>query len=162
MKDIVPSKGIHAVLWILGVLVILLLVFGAGIAVGYRSGLFASRFGEDYYHNFLGEGSGFSGMMGGGMIGGPVPINQHGTIGTVISVGSSTIATKDQSGNEQSIVIDEGTVIREMNRTISIADIQDGNQVAVIGEPNDTGQIHARFIRIFDASSSAPKPPINQ
>jgi len=79
----------------------------------------------------------------------------------VISVGSSTIATKDSNGNEQSIVIDEDTVIREMNKTVSIADIQDGSQVAVIGEPNDTGQIHARLIRIFDATSSAPEMPGN-
>ena len=162
MKDILPSKGIYVILWILGILVVLLLVFGAGVAAGYRSGLFASRFGEDYYHNFLGTGPGPGGMAGVGMMGGPAPINQHGTIGTVISVGSSTIATKDQNGNEQSVVIGEDTVIREMNRTISITDIQNGNQVAVIGEPNDTGQIRARFIRIFDASSSAPKLPNNQ
>jgi len=40
MKNILQSKGVYAVLWILGALVVLLLVFGAGVAVGYRSGLF--------------------------------------------------------------------------------------------------------------------------
>ena len=153
MKNFLQSKGIHAVLWVLGALVVLLLVFGAGVAVGYRSGLFASRFGEEYSHNFLGAGSG-SGMMGG-----PAPLNQHGTIGAVISVGSSTIATKDPNGNEQSVVIDQSTVIREANETVSVADIQVGDQIAVIGEPNDTGQIHARLIRIFDANSSTPETP---
>jgi hypothetical protein len=138
------------VLWGLGALVLLLLVFSAGIAVGYHSGLFSSHFGQDYYHNFYGS----AGM--------PTPANQHGTIGSVISVGSSTIATKDPGGNEQSIVIDEDTVIREMNKTITIAGIQNGDQIAVIGEPNDTGQIHARFIRVFDASSSAPEAPGDQ
>jgi hypothetical protein len=162
MKNFLDSKGIHAVLWILGVLVILMLVFGAGVAVGYRSGLFSSRFGENYYHNFFGDESG--GMMGGGIIGGPapMPINQHGTIGTVISVESSTIASKDPSGNEQSVVIDGNTVIRSMDKTISVAAIQDGDHIAVIGEPNDTGQILARFIRVFDASSSPQELPGNQ
>lgn len=149
------SKGFHFVLWALGGVVILLLVFGAGVAVGYRSGLFSSRFGENYYHNFFGGGPG-------GVMGMPTPMNQHGTIGSVISVGSSTIATKDPGGNEQSIVINEDTVIREGNETLTIAGIQDGDQVAVIGEPNDTGQIAARLIRVFDTSSSAPEVPNNQ
>jgi hypothetical protein len=160
MKNFLQSKGVRFMLFGLGALVVLLLVFGAGVAVGYRSGLFSSRFGEDYYHNFFGAGPG--GVMGGGVMGMPAPMNQHGTIGTVISVGSSTIATKDPNGNEQSIVIDDDTVIREADQTVSIAEVQDGDQIAVIGEPNDTGQIHARFIRVFDASSSAPESPADQ
>ena len=80
----------------------------------------------------------------------------------MISVGSSTIATQNPDGNEQSIVIDEDTVIREINETISVAEIDAGDRIAVIGEPNDTGQVHARFIRVFDASSSAPEIPSNQ
>jgi hypothetical protein len=155
MKNFMSSKGIRYVLWGLGAVVVLLLVFGAGVAVGYRSGLFSSRFGENYYRNFVGGGPGSP-------MGMPSPASQHGTIGTVISVGSSTIATKDPGGNEQSIVVDEDTVIREADRTITIDGIEDGDQIAVIGEPNDVGQIDARFIRVFDTSSSAPDIPNDQ
>lgn len=151
MKDFLHSKTARFILWGLGGLVVLLIVFGAGMMVGYRSGLFASRFGANYYHNFLGVGMG------------PGPMIQpYGATGVVISVGSSTLATKDPNGDEESIVVDSGTVIREMNATIPLGDVQDGSHVAVIGDPNGMGQIHARFIRIFGASSSMPAAPDSQ
>ncbi len=141
-------------LWIIGGLVVMLLIFGAGMAVGYRRGIFASRFGQDYYINFRGPVSGVGMMMGGAP-----PLNQHGTVGTVIDITSSTIDTKDPNGNEEFIAIDGNTVIREMNRTISLSDINPGDGIAVIGEPNGSGQILARFIRIFTGSSSLPEMP---
>ncbi len=160
MKNFFHAKPFHAVLWILGGIVVLMIVFGSGVAVGYRSGLFASRYGQDYYRNFIGSGHGGMGMLPGGML--PPPIaNQYGVIGTVISVGSSTISMQDAEGNEQSIMLDEATVIREMNATLSASQIRDGSHIAVIGEPNDTGQVHARFIRVFPASSSILRLPAN-
>ncbi len=160
MKDLFHTKPFRAVLWILGTLVILMIVFGSGVAVGYRSGLFASRYGQDYYRNFIGAGHGGMGMFPGGMMPPPI-VNQYGVIGTVISVGSSTISMQDPAGNEQSIMLDAATVIREMDATVSASQIREGSHIAVIGEPNDTGQIHARFIRVFLASSSILRPPAN-
>jgi hypothetical protein len=78
----------------------------------------------------------------------------HGVAGEVIDVSSSSISVKDTHGNEQSIAIASGTPIREMDDMILISDIQPGDSVTVIGEPNDEGQVEARFIRVFQAQNN--------
>jgi hypothetical protein len=157
METIAGSKTTKTVLWIIGGVVVLLLAFGAGTLVGYRSGVFASRFGENYYRNFYGEASsGPAGMEA--MLGGPPFMNQHGTVGIVMEVSSSSISAQDPGGNEESIAVATGTVIRKVNQTITIEEVSPGDHITVIGDPNGDGQILARFIRIFP---SGPMPPTN-
>lgn len=94
------------------------------------------------------------------MIGGIAPpLNQHGAVGVVIDVTSSTIATKDLDGDEESVMVATDTVIREMNRTVTLGDVVVGDGITVIGAPNDQGQIYARFIRVFPEGSSLPQRP---
>jgi Domain of unknown function (DUF5666) len=147
MSNFLHSSKTKTVLIILGSIVLLLVVFGFGIAVGYYHAIFASRFGQNYYHNFYGGTPGLA------------PMNEHGIVGTVIDVSSSSISVSDQGNNEQSVAILGNTVIRDVNNTITVSGIIPGDQVTVIGEPNTEGQIQARFIRVFDASSSLPQPP---
>jgi hypothetical protein len=147
MNNFLKSQKAKAVLIILAAIVILLLAFGFGIAVGYRRAIFASRYGENYSRNF--EGDPFGAVMGG-----PPPMNTHGVAGVVIDVSTSTISVKDMHGNEQSVAVPSDTSIREMDDMIVLSDIQPGDSVTVIGEPNDEGQVEARFIRVFSASST--------
>jgi hypothetical protein len=146
MSHFLESKKIRTMLWVLGALIALLIVFGLGISIGYDRASFASRFDENYARNFT------PGQA-------PSPVSDHGITGSVIDIGTATISVDDQSNNEHSISVSSGTVIREMNNTIQIGDIKIGDQVVVIGEPNLEGQIAARFIRVFTTSSSIP---INQ
>ena len=138
---------------------IVLLAFGGGMTVGYQRGIFASRFGENYYSNFHGGDAALGGMPI--MPGGAPVMNQHGTAGKVIDVNtsSSRITVTDVDGDEESIVIDANTAIKKMDQTISLGEITPDDQVVVIGEPNGSGQILARFIRIFSGSSSLPQTP---
>lgn len=148
MKDLLRSSPLKAILWILGAIIVLLLVFGLGIAIGSHRALFAGRFEENYYRNFYGPQ------------GGPPPFNQHGVAGEVIDLSSSTITVKDTDGDEHSVVILSDTSIREGNATIALGAIVPGNLVTVIGAPNAEGQVEARFIRVFaSSSSSAPALP---
>lgn len=156
MKDLLQSSKIRKVLWWLGAVIAALLVFWLGTAVGYRAAFFDSRFGENYYRNFYGDD-----FNGGGMIGGPGPMargsfDMHGVAGEVIDVATDTISVKDPGGNELSVVVPTSTVIREGNNTIAIGAIKIGNGVAVIGAPNDAGQIQARFIRVFPVPPAVP------
>ena len=124
---------------------VLLVVFGLGVNVGYRKAVFASRSGENYYHNFLGTApNGFSG---------PMPMNPHGIAGMIFDISSTTLSVRDPQGNEESVVVSGDTIIRETNETVSVSELAVGDQVAVIGEPNDQGQIRARFIRVFEVAS---------
>ncbi len=144
MKDALQYPKVRAILIILGAVIIFLIVFGLGMAVGYHSAIFASRFGENYYRNFYG------GPMGG------MSFSMHGVAGEVIDLTSSTISVKDPAGDEESVAVTSGTVIRDGDETIMIGELVPGNTITVIGAPNASGQIEARFIRVFPTPSAIP------
>ena len=151
MSNFLGSKKIRAVLWILGGLIVLFVVFGLGITVGYERARFASGFDKNYGRIF------FGGSFGGYAVTAHVmPVVIHGVVGTVIDVGTSTISVEDQNHNERSVVVSSGTDIRNGQQSVLIGSIAVGDMIAAIGEPNNMGQIDARFIRIFPASSSTP------
>ncbi|MGC9599228.1 MAG: hypothetical protein ABSE18_02470 [Minisyncoccia bacterium] len=147
MKDLLQSSKTRTILWILGAAIVVLLVFGAGVLVGYHGAFYVGRFGENYYRNFFGEFP--PGRM----------VNGHGVAGEVIDVASSTLSVRDADGDESSVVIMPATVIRESDQTVALSDVRVGNGVVVIGAPNENGQIEAQFVRIFASSSSLPVPP---
>jgi len=138
-------------LTVIGIVLGVLVVFSLGAAVGYRRALFASRFGEEYSRNF-----GVPGPMGMGVPTGPMSFSMHGVAGRVIDVASASLAVDDPQGNEQSVAVVPATVIREDDDTILIDAIEVGDMITAIGGPNQDGQIEARFIRVFPASSSMP------
>jgi len=148
MKDLLQSSNVKAALWILGAVIVLLLIFSAGITVGRRQAFFGSRFGENYYRDFYGEAP-----MGMGM--GRMP-NMHGTVGKVIDVTSSTISVADADGDEHSVAVAPETVIRKNAATIAIGEVKVGDMITVIGGPNESGQIQATFIRVFVGPLPAP------
>ena len=155
MKDFLSSQKFKRVLWIVGGVAAAFLIFGLGIAVGYRKALFSSSWGQNYYQNFYGNSKG--GPMG--ALTANTPWNAHGVTGSVIDVSSSTISIRDDDNNERSVEISSDTIIRKMNDTISIGTLSVGDNIAVIGEPNGNGQVHARLVRVFGTSSFMPSPP---
>ncbi len=148
MKEIFRSKKIKIILLILGGIAALFLVFGLGVAVGYERAIFSSRFGENYYRNFYGLSRGLLGSMSG-----PMPVNAHGGVGTVMDVSSSSLSIRDSANNERSIAIFPDTVIRENDMTITSDLLKVGERIAVIGAPDEQGQIRARFIRVLAVES---------
>ncbi len=148
MSNFLGSKKIRAVLWMLSGLIILFVVFGLGITVGYERAGFASGFDRNYSRIFFGKPIGIMAPS--------MPIVIHGVVGTVIDIGTSTISVENQNHNERSVVVSSGTDIRYGQESVSIGNIAVGDMIAAIGEPNTIGQIDARFIRVFPASSSIP------
>lgn len=154
MKEFLSLQKFKRLLLVIGGFAVVFLIFGLGVAVGYHKALFSSSMGQNYYRDFYGDArkeplQGF----------GEHTPNTHGVTGSVIGVSSTTIALRDGDNNERSVVIASDTVIKKMNDTISVDKIHTGDNVAVIGEPNENGQVRARFVRVFDASSFAPLPP---
>lgn len=150
MNDFFKPPKTKTLLWILSGLLVVLITFGLGIAVGYRRALFSSEFGEQYYHEL--NGNPFGRPMVSDMTSGP--LTMHGVAGEVIDVGSSTIFVKDPGGNEELVLISSGTPIREMNQNIMLGNIVIGDGVTVIGDPDDNGQVEARFIRVFETTTT--------
>ena len=150
MSNFLESKIVRTILWMLGGLIVLVVVFGLGISVGYGRAGFASGFDQNYYRNFYGAPPG--GPVG--LVSPPMSAVTHGVVGTVIDLGTSTISVENQQGNEQSVAVSSSTDIRNGNGNVMIGDVVVGDQIAVIGEPNSEGQVDARFIRILRTSSS--------
>lgn len=162
MSNLLESKVVRTIIWVLAGLIVIFVAFGLGVRVGEDRAGFASGFDRHYFQDFVGSGPGGGRMgsgtpVGGQMFGGmPVPVVMHGLAGTVVVVTPPTITVEDLQNNEQSVVVATGTIIREYGGTIALGSIAAGDQVAVIGSPNADGQVVARFIRVFPAASSSP------
>jgi hypothetical protein len=144
------SKAKHIIAGI-GIAFIALVIFQAGVFVGFRKAEFSGRMGDNYYKTF-GEQRGPRGMMPNfGMMD---PSNSHGTIGKIVSTTLPQVIIADQDGTEKTIIIDTKTDIRSFRDSIKAEALKVGDFITVIGEPNKEGQIEARLIRIM------PEPPV--
>ncbi len=152
MKNLLASLLFKKILFAIIVIAAVFFIFGLGVSVGYHKASFSSSMRENYYNDFYGPPpkNFLDGM--------PPPISSHGIAGSVIDVSDSVIAVKDFNNNEQSVQIMPDTVIRKMGDTITAADVDIGDRIAVIGAPGPTGRIEGRFIRVFGSSSSLPNP----
>lgn len=155
-------------LLILAGLAVLLSVFTAGVFVGMEKVRFSYGWRENYYRNFiggrgqtpLGLGVGIRGQLGPG--GSPPPFvlfgrpplddyfNAHGVFGEIISADTDTLVIKDKGNIEKNIALSARTIIKRHRADLKATDLKIGDQVVVIGSPNDQGQIEAKLIRVTD------------
>ncbi|PIR01917.1 MAG: hypothetical protein CO031_00335 [Candidatus Nealsonbacteria bacterium CG_4_9_14_0_2_um_filter_37_38] len=157
------DKKIHrdVLKWIiigLAAFVILILIFGVGMFVGGMKAKFSYRWAESYHKNFAGPRGGFFGdwRM-------PLPppgdfIEGHGTFGEIIQINDFDFVIKGKGDLEKIIVIKENTILEKGRTTIKKDDLKVGDQVVVIGSPNEQGQIEAKLIRIFNGEDIKNPP----
>lgn len=154
-NKIFQSKAFKIILWALGVFILVAVSFGAGMFVGFKKAGFSYKWGENYHRNFGGPKGGFAGdFMGRDLM------NANGVVGQIIKIDGQTLVIKGQDNVEKIILLKADSVLREFMNTISQGDLKAGDFVVVIGEPNDQGQIEAKFIRIMPAPPSGV-PPID-
>src|SRR3989338_10378206 len=82
-----------------GAMILLLLVFKAGVFVGYKKASFSYKWGENYHRNFAGPRKGFFGELGRGL-GDKDFIDAHGTAGTILKINGNAIILKGQDNVE--------------------------------------------------------------
>lgn len=154
MANYFESKTFKTVVYVLGVIVVVLAIFYAGIQVGFRRAEFSYRWGQNYERNFGGP----RGMMG-------MPpddgfINGHGSFGQIVRINLPQVVIKSPREAEKVVVVGDDTQIRSLRDQIKASDLKVGDSVVVIGAPDDNGQIKAGIIRILppmpDASSTRP------
>jgi preprotein translocase subunit YajC len=133
------------------ILVIIVLIFGFGILVGEKKARFSYRWAENYHRNFAGPQGGFfsdwRSFPRGDFI------SSHGVFGQIIKIEESAIIIKDGNNMERIVAVKDGTIIERLRETVKISDLRVDDFIVVIGEPNDSGQIEAKFIRFL------PTPP---
>jgi len=122
-----------------------LLIFQAGVSVGFRKAQFARSWNDNYFENFGPRNHGIAGPRPG-----QFP-SAHGTIGKIISVNASTIVVEGRDKTEKIISITDQTHVRKFDTEGMTTDLVPDTYVVVVGDPNDQGIISAKFIRIIPA-----------
>lgn len=157
-KMLKNSDMLKKILTGLGVFILFVLVFGAGVKVGEIKARFSYRWAENYHRNFAGPRDGF--MAGGDWR--KMPRGEfteaHGVFGEIIEIKDNGFVIRGRGDVEKMVVTGKDTVIKKGIET-SGGGLGVGDQVVVIGSPNSEGQIDAKFIRIFGEGIKLPMLP---
>jgi hypothetical protein len=148
-KDFLHSRNFKIIISVIILFIVALLIFQAGIFMGFKRGIFSCEWNQNYNQNFL-EGRGIPGSPNGNFFE-MNPIRPHGIFGTVITVSDSEIVIKDRDGIEKILKISDDVDIKDGRDSIKITDVKMGDQITVIGAPDSSGDIDAELIRIMPA-----------
>jgi hypothetical protein len=117
-------------------------VFELGEFVGFHKASFASRWEENYEHNFGGLPQGMATFNR------RIP-NPHGAAGKIVSVTAPTFSIVGDFENEKTIRVASSTIIRKGDQEVTFKELVVGESAVVIGTPNEQGEIDATLIRIL-------------
>lgn len=143
-NEFLKTRYFTAIALIIAAIVVLILVFNLGIFIGFNKASFSYRWSENYHKNFAGPRGGFFREFSGKDF-----IDPHGTIGQIISINDNLIIIKGRDDIEKTILVKGDTIIKRFREIIKIADLATGDFIVVLGQPNDQGQIEAKFIRVM-------------
>jgi hypothetical protein len=161
MKDFFQSKLFKGIILGVAGLVVLVFVFCLGVFVGTKRADFSFRWADEYHRNFGGPQGGFFGDF----IGMDREFtNSNGSFGQIISINPSTnsgqavLTVKDNDGDntEKTILVNDKTTIIYQKENIKLSDLKVDDNIVVIGEPDNSGQIQAKLIRVMP-----PLPKLN-
>lgn len=157
ISEFFRSKTAMMIIVILFALAILIGVFSLGVAVGYGKASFSYAWGENYHKNFGGPRGGFFQDFGNDLMGRDF-IGAHGTFGPIINISDSELVIRGRDNVEKIIVVNSNTDIRRFQDPIQLKNLKLDELIVVIGEPNDQGQIKAKFVRVMPTPSRLPGP----
>lgn len=147
-----------------------LLIFKLGMIVGYHKALFSYRSDDRYmsgmrFNGGMGMDTSVSSMHGVPGFGfGPEEFStSHGATGRIVSVSLPSFVVASPDNSEKTVTISNDTMIRRFRTTVGPTDIQPDEFTVVLGNPDDTGVIQAKFIRLMpgmvtvDATASSSR-----
>ena len=144
-RDFFKARLFKIVVIGLAGLAVLLLVFKVGMVVGMHKAGFSSRWGENYERNFGGPRHG-SFMRGWGD---RDMMRAHGVFGQILKIDGIMLVIKDRDNAEKIVLLKDDTTITRFRDTIKSTDLKVDDNIVVIGQPNESGQIEAKFIRVM-------------
>jgi hypothetical protein len=130
-------------------LALLVGAFGLGAMTGYRTAMFSYAWGENYHRNFGGPRGGLIRDFNGADF-----IDAHGTFGEVVKLDGPAVIIRGRDGVEKVILTGNDASVRRLGDNVRESEIKIDDKIIVIGDPNNDGQIVAKFIRIV------PPPPM--
>lgn len=129
----------------LGIIALLLIGFLAGQAAERNRVRHFIGWRNNYQRNFFGPRS-FEAP--------PHFIRAHSLLGKILTTDNDKLIVQGHDNVEQSIVLNDQTVIRRDGASAARSDLKANQQIAVFGEPNNEGQIVAKLIRIFEENEN--------
>lgn len=150
------SNTFKKVLTIVGGIILALIIFQAGMFVGFKKASFSYGWGDNYRRTF-GEHGGF----GMGIRGLPPPDNflsANGAIGKIIKINLPTLVVMGPDNIEKIVLISNDTLIREFRTEIQATDLKVNEEIVAIGSPNSFSQIEAKLIRILPGQPAQQYP----
>ena len=148
LANVARSKSVKITLIGIFILVISILVFGAGVSVGYRKANFSFKWSENYHKNFGGPKGGF--MRRASMMFNDDYIDASGVTGAIIKIDGNNLIIKGSDNMEKTVAVSDKTTIRLGRQDLKVADLKVGELIVTIGDPNSNGQIEAKLIRVFN------------
>lgn len=175
LKAFAESKRFNSVIYGFAILIVALLIFQAGVFVGFQKANFSYRWGDNYQKFFemrgrdAGTPKGFDSVFrngeqreGGRGFFEQVPMvprddfmGAHGVTGKIIDIKLPNIVVSDIDNTEKAVLLDDLTIIRQFKGDIKAADLKIGDNIIVVGAPNDNAEIVARMIRVMPAENAA-------
>ncbi|MEI6296737.1 MAG: hypothetical protein WCO84_03780 [bacterium] len=151
LKNLPNSKGFKTTILVIGVLIFSLLIFKAGVFVGYYRASFSNQWGDRYEKTFgRGPGEDFRGM---GMMRGFNPRDNfssaNGLSGKILDIKLPSLTIEDRDNVEKIVIIGNETLIRKSKNELKPEDLNTGDSVIIIGAPNVNAEIEARLIRVM-------------
>ncbi len=133
-EPLIPTKWVA-----LGIIAVLLVafIFLAGVGIGSHRGHFGSEEGRPPFSAF------------GIFLPHAYIVHGHGAVGDVSSVATSSLTLTEREGDTVTVNIASTTTIETHRGTTTLSSFAVGTHVIVIGEPEATGNIAARFIRVL-------------
>ncbi len=154
LKHFFHNQATSKIILILAVLLVILVIFQAGLTVGFRKASFACNWNDSFL-----QGPNNPRSMLAPFINDKDDFNPHGAIGQIISTSLPVIMIKGQDNLEKVIHIGPNTAIRNFRQTASTSDLTVGQNIIVVGEPDDSGNIQAVLIRIIPAPPNTRVAP---
>ena len=158
IKETAKLKGVRLAAFIIGIVLIAILIFAAGVSVGFHKARYSYQWGENYERNFGGPERGpgpFGGMMN-QFSGHDNFRNAHGLSGAIVSVTGNNLVIKDQDNKENTVAVTDKTVIKDGPDTIKLSDLKTDERIVVLGKPGDNGVVNADLIRVFSKDNNIP------
>lgn len=162
IQSFFKSKIFTGILIGLSIAIAFLILFNLGMFVGYHKADFSYRWSENYHRNFAGPRQGFMAEMEGRDF-----IDSHGIVGQIIKIDGSAIVIKGRDNIEKVISISAETAIHSLRQSIKINELKINDLIVVIGDPDNSGNISAKLIRVLPpppgllppADNTIPLPP---
>jgi hypothetical protein len=152
------SNKLKIAVIIVGEILLLFSVFSCGMAVGLKKARFSYKFADNYERNFMGQENNDQHF---GFMPAPLPKfmddfsgrdfrNAHGIAGAILSVSDNIIIVLDHDNKENTILVTDKTLIKSRRDDLSRSDLKTGDEIVVMGSPDENGKVSASLIRVFN------------